>query len=197
MLDYHKYLGRLRDYLRIRGIDVSSNNMCRCFSHLHDDKNPSCKIGKKHFHCFSCDTSGDIYDAVLLLENIDNGRKQFEFLENLFGGTDMDGIARIAKERKRQIEEEGYTKEHDLTRNTLEECARAAVCYALPVEIRSSFFNLGMGHMLWPWATRRFKPMPNRIRDLEKAGALIAAEIDRLLAIIGMEKAEEEDNHGV
>lgn len=32
---------------------------------------------------------------------------------------------------------------------------------------------------LWPWGTQSFKPT-NSIRDLTKAGALIAAEIDRL-----------------
>jgi hypothetical protein len=34
---------------------------------------------------------------------------------------------------------------------------------------------------LWPFAPERWKPSPsNRIRELVKAGALIAAEIDRL-----------------
>jgi hypothetical protein len=33
----------------------------------------------------------------------------------------------------------------------------------------------------WPWTQRTFKPTPHdRIRELVKAGALIAAEIDRL-----------------
>jgi hypothetical protein len=102
-----------------------------------------------------------------------------------------DGVARIEEERRRQIEEEGFSLKHDLERNAHGECARAAACYALPMEIRSSFFSLGMGHLLWPWATKRFKPIPkDRIRELEKAGALVAAEIDRLLAL-------EEANYGV
>ena len=34
---------------------------------------------------------------------------------------------------------------------------------------------------LWPWALSQWKPTPDdRIRELTKAGALIAAEIDRL-----------------
>jgi gamma-glutamylcyclotransferase (GGCT)/AIG2-like uncharacterized protein YtfP len=36
----------------------------------------------------------------------------------------------------------------------------------------------------WPWDESAFKPSPdNRIKELTKAGALIAAEIDRLLRI--------------
>jgi hypothetical protein len=105
--------------------------------------------------------------------------------------TERDGVARIKKERLRQIIEEGVSAKYDLERNTHEECARAAALYALPENIRSMLLNLGMGHVLWPWATKRFKPTPeDRIRDLEKAGALVAAEIDRLLALEG-------DNHGV
>jgi hypothetical protein len=35
----------------------------------------------------------------------------------------------------------------------------------------------------WPWAERFWKPTPDdRVRELVKAGALIAAEIDRLTA---------------
>jgi hypothetical protein len=38
--------------------------------------------------------------------------------------------------------------------------------------------------MFWPWNFKWWKPHPdNRIRDFEKAGALIAAEIDRLLRL--------------
>jgi hypothetical protein len=36
----------------------------------------------------------------------------------------------------------------------------------------------------WPWFQERWKPTPdNRIRELVKAGALIAAEIDRMLRL--------------
>jgi hypothetical protein len=96
----------------------------------------------------------------------------------------LDGVALIEKERLRQIEKKGYTKERDLAGNSNEQLARGAACYALPMEIRSSFFNLGMAHLFWPWAAKRFKPTPKaRIRELEKAGALAAAKIDRLLTI--------------
>lgn len=37
----------------------------------------------------------------------------------------------------------------------------------------------------WPWAREDWKPDENPIRNLVKAGALIAAEIDRLAAVAG------------
>lgn len=86
------------------------------------------------------------------------------------------GIERIAAERKRQIEVEGWNAAHDVE-HVNGELASVAACYAIrercPITVRS----------LWPdsWDYGWFKPSPeNRIRELEKAGALIAAEIDRL-----------------
>jgi hypothetical protein len=53
------------------------------------------------------------------------------------------------------------------------ELAAAAVCYAYPALVKAAF--------LWSFNHTYWKPTPdNRIRELEKAGVLIAAEIDRL-----------------
>jgi hypothetical protein len=98
----------------------------------------------------------------------------------------MTGIELIAAERKRQIKEEGWTAEHD-DQHKDGELAKAAASYAYPHE--GGFFSRRAA--LWPWADEWYKPNPdNRIRELEKAGALIAAEIDRLLRL--EEKTEEE-----
>ena len=95
----------------------------------------------------------------------------------------MDGIEMIMAERARQIMKEGYTIEHDLEHNK-GELAQAAACYAWPpprpVDIKTAF----------PWRSH-WKPeladpedpkayLAARIKTLAKAGALIAAEIDRL-----------------
>jgi hypothetical protein len=98
----------------------------------------------------------------------------------------MNGVERIAAERKRQIEKEKWTATHDDYYEN-EQLARAAVCYALPIDIKtiyigSLFQKQSLLNELWPFAKYYYKPTPeNRIRELEKAGALIAAEIDRLL----------------
>ena len=88
----------------------------------------------------------------------------------------MSGIDLIAAERRRQIDEEGWTKRHDDDHDR-EEIAMAAVVYACPQRYRERVW------FAWPWDDEWYKPTPdNRIRELVKAGALIAAEIDRLEA---------------
>jgi hypothetical protein len=100
-----------------------------------------------------------------------------------------NGIDLIAEERQRQIEEEGWTPEHD-DQHTNNELAFAAACYAAsPLAI---YKHLGIsseetganGHSfveLWPWSFEWDKrDKHGRIKQLKIAGALIAAEIDRL-----------------
>lgn len=84
------------------------------------------------------------------------------------------GINLIEAERERQIYREGWTKEHD-DKHVNNELALAAACYAVP-----DVFSQGY----WPptWDLNWYKST-TRIRDLVKAGALIAAEIDRLQRI--------------
>lgn len=98
------------------------------------------------------------------------------------------GIELIALERLRQIEAEGWTPEHDAMHDK-GELAEAAAYYAITPGQRawldnSELFisaNNGLGTSMWPWRPEWFKPSPNdRVKELTKAGALIAAEIDRL-----------------
>jgi hypothetical protein len=87
------------------------------------------------------------------------------------------GIEIIAEERQRQQEVEGWTPEHDDNHQS-EELARAAAYYATPRFWRPWTTSISI---LWPWSSYWWKPSPdNRIKELAKAGALIAAEIDRL-----------------
>ena len=60
----------------------------------------------------------------------------------------------------------------------------AARAYALAAKAR----ELGVGRLPyipfgWPWGQAWWKPSTDPIRNLVKAGALIAAEIDRLLVL--------------
>lgn len=95
------------------------------------------------------------------------------------------GVEIIAAERMRQVSEEGWTEEHDDIHRD-EELACAACYYAMPEEIGDReeigvrvtpiFFFPETWDLEW---AKRTTPK-DRIRDLAKAGALIAAEIDRL-----------------
>jgi hypothetical protein len=87
------------------------------------------------------------------------------------------GVELIAAERKRQITEEGYDAEHDL--NGDYQLAMAGASYALPAAERRA----AAVPATWPWLSRFWKPTPDdRVRELTKAGALIAAAIDSLIA---------------
>lgn len=101
----------------------------------------------------------------------------------------MTGIERIAVERRRQVEQEGWTPEHD-DNHEKGALGMAAACYAAPFRIflLSGFSaevegnRVEMVHDAWPWEAAWDKRRKHsRLRQLEIAGALIAAEIDRLL----------------
>lgn len=115
-----------------------------------------------------------------------------------------EGSERILLERRRQIQQEGWSTDIDDTHDE-GELAWAAVCYAAPARV----YTLDQGatprdaeiSFRDPWPgkfDRSFDKRPSykrtpsnkkRIRALEKAGALIAAEIERLLRV--EEEAEE------
>lgn len=96
-------------------------------------------------------------------------RKQVEGRADWMRKAETDVIA----ERRRQIEQEGWTPEHD-ARHAAGDLADAAACYA------STDRDLRHGVPFgWPWSAAWWKPTDRR-RDLVKAGALIIAEIERL-----------------
>ena len=93
--------------------------------------------------------------------------------------TKMDGAALIAAERKRQVEVEGWTPEHD-DEHDVGELASAAATYILETTFNAPTVEGTWCSELWPFDNSWFKLSPDPIRNLVKAGALIAAEIDRL-----------------
>ncbi len=93
----------------------------------------------------------------------------------------MNGIERIAAERARQIKVEGWTPQHDAEHNG-QELLAAADCYIATVfDDIPNYDPESYSVTHWPWDSSYWKPSTDPIRNLEKAGALIAAEIDRLL----------------
>ena len=116
-------------------------------------------------------------------------------------GDAMTGIELIAAERQRQIDKEGFFSEHD-DEHEDEQLAIAAACYAMPLVMQRLITKIETEDIsirgecpvwgpvkyavpeLWPesWSAVWWNPK-DRISDLVKAGALIAAEIDRLQRI--------------
>jgi hypothetical protein len=107
------------------------------------------------------------------------------------------GASLIAVERDRQATQECWTAEHD-DLCTSGELVKAAICYASHAMGRAwiigasddgaeKYRTEGIDRFSdWPWDESWWKPQ-DPIRDLARAGALIAAEIDRLQRIAARE----------
>ena len=100
------------------------------------------------------------------------------------------GVELIAAERVRQVEQEGWTNEHDEI-HSVGELRAAAVCYlfaagrllsepGVPTEKIKSEIIFRRLAPNWPWGAEWLKISDDPIRNYVKAGALIAAEIDRI-----------------
>ena len=88
------------------------------------------------------------------------------------------GSSLISVERARQINEEEWTAEHD-DQHAKGELVDAAISYAAFSYAKN---DPSVYRSWWPWEWKWWKPDNKRtVRNLVKAGALIAAEIDRLL----------------
>jgi hypothetical protein len=110
----------------------------------------------------------------------------------------VTGVERIAIERVRQVEAEGYDAAHDAEHDG-GQLAMAAACYAAcaageQIYVMDEYASQLRFSDPWPWSdgsdARPYdgnapkEPTDEQVlRLLEKAGALIAAEIDRVLAV--------------
>ena len=98
----------------------------------------------------------------------------------------MNGAELIAAERVRQIKDEHFDSAHD-DRHWDAELAEAAMAYLHEGIARQGDWVIwpkteaGYPPDHWPWEEEAWKPSADPIRNLVKAGALIVAEIDRLL----------------
>ena len=96
------------------------------------------------------------------------------------------GAELIAEERQRQIRKEGFDEDHDDSHDA-GQLALAAACYACNAAtwaqrgkaLKGNYAKYSEPGFRWPWRLKWWKPK-SQIQDLVRAGALIAAEIDRL-----------------
>jgi len=96
------------------------------------------------------------------------------------GRAQSAGIELIANERQRQIDKEGFTDKHDKQHDG-RELVMAAVAYAVwYLNGNGDGFPTWRTYFPFLWSFEWWKPSEDPIRNLVKAGALIAAEIDRL-----------------
>lgn len=101
------------------------------------------------------------------------------------------GTELIQAERTRQLLDEHFDAAHDDDHQS-GELVNAARCYIMATR-HPDLLHLGPA-VDWPWDDDWWRPSDDPIRNLTKAGALIAAEIDRLqrAARKGLEDAVQE-----
>lgn len=92
----------------------------------------------------------------------------------------MTALEKIAAERRRQIDQEGWTAEHDDTHRA-GELALAAAAYAAvsSARIDGSMTIADLAFRLWPFQPYQMK-QKDQEADLVRAGALIVAELERI-----------------
>lgn len=81
----------------------------------------------------------------------------------------------VLAERRRQVEEEGFTPEDD-DKFRHSSLASAAGCYAM----HTLAYPAGDPPSFWPFGISWWKPSPDERRNRVKAAALLLAEIERL-----------------
>jgi hypothetical protein len=104
----------------------------------------------------------------------------------------LTGAERIAAERQRQIDV-GWTAEHDDTHdfNTFSQAAQAYISVAMAMasvapedrallDATDRDFRESTMAPFWPWGLEWWKPSTDPARNVEKAGALLTAALDRL-----------------
>jgi hypothetical protein len=96
-------------------------------------------------------------------------------------GTDLITIERARQKRSVERDGEGWSAEHDAGHDGAE-LLGAADCYLAFVygpESSPCFVADDYVEAHWPWHPSWWRPSDDPVRNLVKAGALIAAEIDR------------------
>lgn len=95
------------------------------------------------------------------------------------------GALLIARERLRQLAGEGFSPDHD-RQHTQAELATAARCYITAGRVITHGGNveaaITAALVEWPFEREWLKVDRTALRNFEKAGALLAAQIDRDLA---------------
>jgi hypothetical protein len=138
-------------------------------------------------HVLDAQSFDDLSDALDALDGLPDDQpgvtmgpaQKAEWALRTVAATGAQGLTAAARdvlaERQRQIHVEGWTPEHD-DEHTHASMAQAAACYALHAAGYSSETVLAD----WPWDPQWWKPSDDPRRNLEKAGALTLAEIERL-----------------
>ena len=165
------------------------------------DRDPACQVDAKHLRDLETELARYRSEDTDLHRQIEHLKTEHSqalmraeeagYAKGLKDGRELatPGALMIADERRRQIEAEGWTAEHD-DKHDAGELICAALIYAgasmaikagdQPADLQE-YYRIKESALTWPWDFEWLKLSPDPKRNLVKAGALIAAELDRQL----------------
>jgi hypothetical protein len=129
--------------------------------------------------CPGCYTGREVFARVTYIFELRGEDRQVVLGIVLESERPGIGLQRITEERRRQMD---LWTDHDAGHGKAE-LAKAAICYLDVASSQAVVGGAGKTYLPadeWPWDLKWWKPSDDPIRNLTKAGALIAAEIDRL-----------------
>lgn len=134
------------------------------------------------------DNTGNCETVYLYLSN---GMKAEFDPARLMGAGMPSAWQDVFHERQRQIEKEGWTPDHD-DQYREAELLRAAATYTMHAALmETGDHDPEQVPVSWPWDASWWKPTDDPRRALEKAGALILAELDRADRVASKQKGDQ------
>lgn len=100
-------------------------------------------------------------------------------LRDLLEHPTLQVLLRVLAERERQQAAEGFGTDHDDNHDDPMSLAYAAGSYLAPVWKNTDAKDKGRPPLGWPWEEAWWKPK-SKVRDAERAGALVIAHLERL-----------------
>lgn len=157
-------------------------------------EDPGIQYSPEQVMAFYANTYAELTNAAVEGPEEKDGKNLYTFrkavgTKGASDGPVSQGAALITAERLRHLSEEGWTPDHD-DAHTDGSLALAGACYASVAANWALHGKPGLDYATfstsfrWPWDRKWWKPK-DPVRDLTRAGALIAAELDRVLRLKG------------
>jgi DNA primase len=114
--------GRLEEYLRTLGVDISPGGMIHC--PFHEDDKPSMKLYPESARCFVCNESFDIYDFAAWHLGLPCDKAHFPQIAR-----EVEAALGIASEWKPSVEERRahYRRNRDMAGRQMGPLSKSAV----------------------------------------------------------------------
>jgi len=146
---------KMTTVLSERGIEVNRSGMCRC--PIHGEKNPSMKIYKDGFKCFSCGASGNVIDFVMQCDGV-NFKTAFVSLGGTYQHTTEEerrAMERVrARRRAERQRQQSAEKDFKLTLSKTITFNRKAVEVLEPFSDEWCYLQNKLVYLLHVWETK-------------------------------------------